>query len=48
MQVLWSKGYDATSLDDLCDATGLSRPSLDAAFGDKRNLLPQSLSRLRR
>jgi AcrR family transcriptional regulator len=48
MHVLWSKGYEATSLDDLCDATGLSRSSLDAAFGDKRNLLLQSLSRLHR
>lgn len=45
MQVFWSKGYEATSLDDLCDATGLGRSSLYAAFGDKRNLLLQSLSR---
>jgi TetR/AcrR family transcriptional repressor of nem operon len=45
MQVFWSKGYDAASLDDLCTATGLSRSSLYAAFGDKRNLLFQSLSR---
>lgn len=45
MQVFWSKGYDATSLDDLCDATGLSRSSLYAAFGDKRSLMLQSLSR---
>lgn len=29
------KGYAATSLDDLSDATGLTRPSLYAAFGDK-------------
>lgn len=36
MQVFWSRGYDGTSLDDLCDATGLSRSSLYAAFGDKR------------
>ena len=45
MQVFWSKGYEATSLDDLCAATGLGRSSLYAAFGDKRNLLLQSLSR---
>lgn len=45
MQVFWSKGYEATSLDDLCDATGLGRSSLYAAFGDKRNLLRQSLAR---
>ncbi|SRR5579862_1745569 len=45
MQLFWSKGYEATSLDDLCDATGLSRSSLYAAFGDKRHILFQSLSR---
>ena len=43
MQVFWAKGYEATSLDDLCAATGLSRSSLYAAFGDKHDLLVQSL-----
>jgi TetR/AcrR family transcriptional repressor of nem operon len=43
MGVFWAKGYEATSLDDLCDATRISRSSLYAAFGDKRNLLLQSL-----
>lgn len=43
MQVFWAKGYEATSLDDLCEATGLSRSSLYAAFGDKHDLLLQSL-----
>jgi len=33
-----SKGYAATSLDDLTDATGLSRPSLYRAFGDKLDM----------
>src|SRR5262249_14372397 len=45
MRVFWAKGYEATSLDDLCAATGLSRSSLYAAFGDKRGLLLQSLDR---
>lgn len=31
-----TQGFAATSLDDLVDATGLARPSLYAAFGDKR------------
>jgi TetR/AcrR family transcriptional repressor of nem operon len=45
MQVFWAKGYEATSLDDLCDATGLSRSSLYGAFGDKRDLLLCSIDR---
>lgn len=43
--LLWSKGYEATSLDDLCEATGLSRSSLYATFGSKRNLLLRSVDR---
>lgn len=39
----WNKGYAATSLDDLAAATGLNRPSLYAAFGDKRALYLRAL-----
>jgi TetR/AcrR family transcriptional repressor of nem operon len=45
MEVFWTKGYEATSLDELCDATGLSRSSLYATFGSKRNLLLLSVDR---
>jgi TetR/AcrR family transcriptional repressor of nem operon len=45
MDIFWSKGYEATSLDDLCAATGLSRSSLYATFGSKRNLLLQTVDR---
>lgn len=45
MQAFWGKGFRATSLDDLCAATGLSRSSLYAAFGGKRALLHRSLER---
>jgi TetR/AcrR family transcriptional regulator, transcriptional repressor for nem operon len=45
MQAFWAKGYKATSLEDLCQATGLSRSSLYAAFGGKRALLHRSLAR---
>src|SRR5215469_11280107 len=45
MQVFWAKGYEATSLDDLCEATGLSRSSLYGTFGDKHDLLLRSLER---
>jgi AcrR family transcriptional regulator len=40
-----TRGYAGTSLDDLVDATGLQRPSLYAAFGDKRALYLATLDR---
>lgn len=45
MDMFWSKGYEATSLDDLCEVTGLSRSSFYAAFGSKRDLLLRSVDR---
>ncbi|BDI31035.1 TetR family transcriptional regulator [Capsulimonas corticalis] len=39
----WERGYHATSIDDLCKATGLLRGSLYAAFGDKRGILLAAL-----
>ena len=33
--VFWVKGYAATTLDDIVEATAMNRPSLYAAFGDK-------------
>lgn len=38
MRVFWSKGYEAASLADILAATGLSKSSLYATFGDKRAL----------
>ena len=38
MHLFWSKGYEATSLADILAATGLSKSSLYASFGDKRAL----------
>lgn len=38
MHVFWDKGYEATSLADILQATGLSKSSLYATFGDKRAL----------
>lgn len=46
--VFWNLGYAATSLDDLAAATGLNRPSLYAAFGDKHALYMAALDRSRR
>jgi len=42
-----SRGFAATSLDDLSVATGMNRPSLYAAFGDKRELYIKSYQRYR-
>ncbi|RTL32453.1 MAG: TetR/AcrR family transcriptional regulator [Burkholderiales bacterium] len=39
----WQRGYAATSMDDLSEATGLNRPSLYGAFGDKHALYLQAL-----
>jgi AcrR family transcriptional regulator len=43
----WDAGYTGTSLDDLGSATGMNRPSLYGAFGDKRELYLQTLDRYR-
>jgi AcrR family transcriptional regulator len=40
-------GFAATSLDDLSAATGMNRPSLYGAFGDKRELYIKSYVRYR-
>ena len=45
LDVFWSKGYEATSVDDLCAITGLSRSSLYSTFGSKRDLLLRSVDR---
>ena len=39
----WKAGYAATSLDELVAATGMNRPSLYAAFGDKREIYLKTL-----
>lgn len=40
----WRTGFAGTSLDDISAATGMNRPSLYAAFGDKRALYLEALS----
>jgi TetR/AcrR family transcriptional repressor of nem operon len=45
MLVFWSKGYEATSLSDLCGATELNRSSLYASFGDKHALFLATINR---
>ncbi|VCU61107.1 Transcriptional regulator, TetR family [Tritonibacter mobilis] len=43
METFWQKGYAATSLDDLSKATGLVRPSLYAAFGNKEEMFLRAM-----
>ncbi|AHX13446.1 TetR family transcriptional regulator [Dyella jiangningensis] len=39
----WKAGYAGTSLDDISAATGMNRPSLRAAFGDKHDIYVKAL-----
>ena len=43
--VFWQKGFQGASLDDITAATGLNKPSLYAAFGDKNALFLKVLDR---
>lgn len=43
MQAFWSRGYEATSMQDLVDCTGVNRGSLYATYGDKRALFLAAL-----
>ena len=47
LELFRSSGFAATSLDDLSAATGMNRPSLYGAFGDKRELYIKSYRRYR-
>lgn len=43
METFWTAGFTGTSLDGLAAATGMNRPSLYAAFGDKKSIYLKSL-----
>ena len=45
MSVFWSKGYAATSTDDLLAAMNIGRQSMYDTFGDKRSLYVEALER---
>src|SRR5262245_11987804 len=47
MDVFWRDGFSATSLDAISAATGMNRPSLYAAFGDKRDIYLKAYQRYR-
>ncbi len=46
-EVFSEKGYNGTSMDDLVQATGLSRSSIYDTFGDKHGLFLKSLNQYR-
>ena len=48
MAAFWSKGYAATSIEDLVAHMGIQRGSLYGTFGDKRRLFLAALDRYQR
>ena len=47
MQVFWQHGYAATSIAQLCEASGLNKRSLYNEFGSKAELFEEALIRYR-
>lgn len=45
MDAFWSRGFEATSVQDLVDRMGINRGSLYATFGDKRALFRRAMER---
>jgi TetR/AcrR family transcriptional repressor of nem operon len=43
--IFWRKGFQATSFDEITAASGITKPSLYAAFGDKKALFLKILDR---
>ena len=48
IEVFWSKGFAATSTEDLVQAMGIGRQSFYNAFGDKRRLYLEALETYQR
>ncbi|MEV6345271.1 helix-turn-helix domain-containing protein [Actinoplanes sp. NPDC051851] len=45
MRLFWQRGYEATSMADLVEATGVARAGLYATFGSKHDLYVRALDR---
>ncbi|MFH8989797.1 TetR/AcrR family transcriptional regulator [Streptomyces sp. NPDC017940] len=45
MRAFWANGYEATSTQDLCEATGLGRSSIYNTFTSKHDLFRRALAR---
>ncbi len=47
MDLFWEKGYEATSVDDLSAALGVTRPAIYRQWGSKQGVYLQALQRYR-
>lgn len=45
MRLFWTRGFNGTSLDELAAVTGMNRPSLYNAFGDKQAIYRRAFQR---
>ncbi|ADB29539.1 transcriptional regulator, TetR family [Kribbella flavida DSM 17836] len=45
MRAFWAHGYEGTSTQDLCEATGLGRSSIYNTFASKHDLFEKALAR---
>jgi len=45
MRIFWNRGYEATSMQDLVDSTGINRGSLYSTYRDKHALFLAALRR---
>jgi len=45
LNLFWLNGYDATSVDDLCNEMGIKRGSLYDTYGNKHSLFIKSLQK---
>lgn len=48
LELFWSKGYNATSIQDLVDHLGVNRASLYGTWGDKHSLYLETLQLYRK
>ncbi len=48
VSLFWTKGYNATSSQDLVDVLGISRSSLYDTYGDKHSLFVKALQQYRK
>jgi TetR/AcrR family transcriptional regulator, copper-responsive repressor len=45
LRAFWDCGFAGTSLEEIAAATGMNRPSLQAAFGDKKAIYRKAIAR---